>query len=86
MTNYNINAGGIIGGFVAAGSVIAFLVLNQGRLPRHSGRLIGFAILGGAFAGNLLWSKVFGDFSPSDDDLAAETETVAEADAIVDEA
>ncbi len=86
MTNMNINPGGVIGGLLAAAGVIAFLALNQGNVPRHTGRLIGFAVIGGAFAGNWLWSAVAGAVAPSNPADSADVGSGDDPEAAAEEA
>lgn len=83
MTNMNINAGGVIGAILGAVGTLAFFALYQGELPRRSGKLIGFAVLGCAFLGNWLWQTVFssltGRIENDDDDSFENPETAPEA-------
>lgn len=83
MTNMNINAGGVIGALIAVVGTLAFFFLYQGEIPRRSGRLIGFAVLGCAFLGNWLWQTVFsssaGPVENDDEDNFEDAETATEA-------
>jgi len=55
--NLNLNPGGIIGGF--SGAVFGFLTLGP-NFKAGMTQLILICIVGGAFAGNLLWRLLFG--------------------------
>ena len=62
MSNIDLNPGGLIGALLA-GAVAGVLIYSnndpEGAMRRPA-RLIVFAIVGGAFAGNYLWGMLFG--------------------------
>jgi hypothetical protein len=61
MSNIDLNIGGLIGA-LAVGGLAAAVIFTSVDLT-HSGRgpykLIIFALIGGALAGNFLWQKLF---------------------------
>ena len=61
MKNIDLNVGGIIGA-IAAGIIVAVVVFSTAGVDdpdRGQSRLIILGLIGGAFAGNFLWSLVF---------------------------
>jgi len=61
MKNFDLNAGGLIGGIAFGGiaTAVIFLTFSTQSHGRSPYRLIIIALLGGAVAGNFLWGKVF---------------------------
>lgn len=62
MTNFDLNPGGFVGAAVGAGiaSLVVFCVLQAPEEGYNRGaKLFVPLIIGGAFAGNYLWSLAF---------------------------
>ena len=68
MNNIDLNIGGLIGALVCGGiaAAIVFSTLETTNSGRGPFKLIIFALIGGAFAGNFLWRLVFK--KPTDND------------------
>jgi hypothetical protein len=61
MINIDLNAGGLIdalawGGIAAA---VVFATVEPANAGRTVGRIVIYAMIGGAFGGNFLWSRLF---------------------------
>lgn len=61
MKNIDLNVGGLIGALACAGiaGAILFSTMDQPDGGRGPYKLLLFALIGGAFAGNYLWGLVF---------------------------
>lgn len=61
MENLNLNIGGLIGAIVCGGiaAAIIFSTVDIDSSKRSPFKLIIFALIGGAFAGNYLWGRLF---------------------------
>lgn len=57
----DLNVGGLIGALVAGAvaGVIVFTTVDLENAGRNAYRLPIYALIGGAVAGNFLWSKLF---------------------------
>ena len=62
MKNINLNVGGLIGALVfGAGSAAIYFVAVNPEHPAENApaKLFILALVGGAFAGNFLWERLF---------------------------
>jgi len=61
MKNMNLNPGGLIGALIGGGIVAYFVFRNIdiNTAGRGSYRAPMFGLIGGAFAGNFVWGKLF---------------------------
>jgi hypothetical protein len=61
MKNIDLNIGGLIGALACGGiaAAIVFSTLDTTNRDRGPYKLIIFALIGGALAGNFLWGLIF---------------------------
>jgi hypothetical protein len=61
MKNIDLNIGGLIGALACGGiaAAIVFSTLDTANSGRGPYKLVIFALIGGAFAGNFLWGLIF---------------------------
>ncbi|MBX3451217.1 MAG: hypothetical protein KF777_16745 [Planctomycetaceae bacterium] len=61
MNNIDLNLGGLIGALACGGiaAAIVFSTLDTTNSGRGPYKLVIFALIGGALAGNFLWGLVF---------------------------
>lgn len=58
MKNFDLNAGGLIGG-LALGGITGFIVFNDPDIGGKAGSLSIVALIVGAFVGNIAWGLIF---------------------------